>query len=168
MFLAITSQKLLCRGHIDTHGIALSSIRSILPVSDSVRPTRYARAMAKNPDWKEWGVRLRAHIKGRRTKSWTQVAEAMGQAESTVRSWCNGTREINLVDFMRLCHAAEADPQSILFDVRHITDAEKLKIGDAVVSALGPSSLAGQPEQPRPSYMGKSPRAIVAKRDRSP
>jgi len=36
-------------------------------------------------------------------------------AESTLRSWTNGNRQVNLADFMTLCVKAGADPALILF-----------------------------------------------------
>ncbi len=67
-----------------------------------------------NREWREWAKRFREECE-RRELSLAKIAERMDKAESTVRSWTNGNRAINLTDFFRLCAAAEIDPQSILF-----------------------------------------------------
>lgn len=76
----------------------------------------------------DWGPRFRAHLKAK-GKTLAQVAEAIGRAESTVRSWTNGTREINLGEFIDLCKAAGLDAALVLFTGR--VDAKFLEIGEA-------------------------------------
>jgi transcriptional regulator with XRE-family HTH domain len=60
------------------------------------------------------GARFRneAARKGVSTKA---IAGRVDQAESTVRSWLNGNREVNLTDFFRLCDAAGIEPALVLF-----------------------------------------------------
>lgn len=74
--------------------------------------------------YKGWGERLRRHHKARGLSA-RQIAERAGQAESTIRSWINGSRQISLDDFMRLCIAAEADPAEILFEVSYLRSTGK-------------------------------------------
>jgi hypothetical protein len=62
-------------------------------------------------------------------KSLKQIAEKLGRAESSVRSWTNGTRQINLVEFLELCDAAGIDPAACLFAGK--VDAGFLAIGEA-------------------------------------
>ena len=92
-----------------------------------------------------WGSRFRYHVK-QRESSLAKVAEKMGLAESTVRSWTNGTRDINLSDFLRLCDAAEIDPAVILFAGK--VDDKFLLIGDAWVKTdeVGRAILEGSAE----------------------
>ena len=70
--------------------------------------------MAQDTEWRGWGKRFRAECADRGLNL-AMVAERLDLAESTLRSWTNGTREINLADFFRLCNAADVDPKSILF-----------------------------------------------------
>ena len=65
--------------------------------------------------WKNWGKRFREQVKERGETLGT-VSERMECAESTVRSWTNGTREINLSDFFVLCEKAGVDPSHVLFN----------------------------------------------------
>lgn len=83
--------------------------------------------MPPRDPWAGWGQRLRAHVKEKRIP-WEKVAARVGEsgvAISTVRSWLNGTRDINLVDFFALCKAAEADPAAILFGVSSLTPEQR-------------------------------------------
>lgn len=75
-----------------------------------------------------WGQRFRDLAK-ERGLSLGQLAERLDRAESTVRSWTNGTRDINLSEFLELCTAAGIDPALVLF--RDKVDAKFLVIGDA-------------------------------------
>lgn len=79
-----------------------------------------------------WGPRFREQS---RAKGFNlgHIAGKLGLAESTVRSWTNGTRDINLSDFLRLCAAAQLDPAVLLFQGR--IDAKFLFIGEAWVKA---------------------------------
>lgn len=74
--------------------------------------------------WKGWAGRLRAHCK-HYGFGLAQVAERMGRAESTVRSWTNGTRDMNLSEFFVLCDAARADPAAMLFGHLTLTSQQK-------------------------------------------
>lgn len=47
-----------------------------------------------------------------------KTAEKMNLSESTLRSWTNGTREINLADFLDMCAAAGVDAEMVLFGDR--------------------------------------------------
>ena len=75
-----------------------------------------------------WGPRFRqmARDKG---LNLAKLGEAMGLSEGALRHWTNGTREVNLTDFVKLCDAADLDPAIILFAGR--TDEKFLKVGEA-------------------------------------
>lgn len=77
----------------------------------------YRSRMAKDY-WRDWGTRFRRACRDKQSPLTTkEVAERLDMAESSVRSWLNGTREINLSDFFLLCSAAGIEPASILFAV---------------------------------------------------
>ena len=92
----------------------MKSNNTIPPVSDAMNGSDYARYMVREAKWKNWGARFRmaCRLKG---LTLSKVAESMGNAESTLRSWTNGTRQINLTEFFTLCDAAGIDPYPILF-----------------------------------------------------
>lgn len=75
-----------------------------------------------------WGPRFRemARAKG---LNLAKLAERMGLAESALRHWTNGTREVNLTDFLHLCASADLDPATILFAGK--VDEGFLKVGEA-------------------------------------
>lgn len=76
----------------------------------------YIGIMGKRPVWQDWGTRFRHACRDKPTPLTTKdVADRLGMAESSVRSWLNGTREINLSDFFRLCDAVGIDPATVLF-----------------------------------------------------
>lgn len=75
------------------------------------------------------------------------IAEVMGLAESTLRSWTNGTRDINLKDFFALCDAARIDPAHALFGRIGLTQEQKARLGDMVVKILD-SDAATNPDYP--------------------
>lgn len=79
-----------------------------------------------------WGARFREYAK-KRGLSLGKVAERLEVAESTVRSWTNGTRDINLTDFVRLCDESGLDHAMILFSDK--VDAKFLAIGEAWTKA---------------------------------
>lgn len=85
--------------------------------------------------WRDWSTRLRAHLK-EKPKPRGEIAAALGIGEAALRHWLNGTRNLNLEDFFRLCDAAEADPLLILFGPTPMTDEMKRRLGDAVVKVL--------------------------------
>lgn len=121
-------------GHNDTYGIEQSQAKSIPLVSDLLLRCLYAIEMAKSSEWKSWGERLKYHLKASGS-SLAKLAERMPNrdgepmAESTLRSWTNGTRRINLEDFFELCRRAEADPAVILFGHPVMTDNLKQQLG---------------------------------------
>ena len=45
----------------------------------------------------------------------TEVARRLDMTQGAIGHWLSGRREISLTDFFRLCAAAGANPQSILF-----------------------------------------------------
>lgn len=47
--------------------------------------------------------------------SLASLAETLGRSESGLRSWTNGTREINLSEFFELCQVADVNPSQALF-----------------------------------------------------
>lgn len=85
--------------------------------------------------WKEWGMRLRAHLREKdRNLAW--LALETNLAESTLRSWTNGTREINLSDFFMLCQTAKLDPATILFGHPLMTPEHKRQIGQLAATII--------------------------------
>lgn len=86
--------------------------------------------------WLDWGRRLRAHVREQPDISWAKIARDLDISEAAVRHWCNGTRDINLADFFRLCAAAKADPAQILFGRVIVTDDQRRRLGDLVMSVL--------------------------------
>lgn len=76
----------------------------------------------------DWGARFRLYLKDKGS-SLAKVAERLGRAESTLRHWTNGTRDINLAEFLELCGAAGIDPAMVLFAGQ--VDAKFLAIGQA-------------------------------------
>jgi transcriptional regulator with XRE-family HTH domain len=90
-----------------------------IPIASQVLARKfYIRLMARRKHWEDWGTRFRncAREKGMSTRS---LAEKIGLAESSVRSWINGTREINLTDFFQMCEVAGIDPATVLFAERN-------------------------------------------------
>lgn len=85
--------------------------------------------------WLDWGNRFRTQIK-EKSRTLAQVAEKMNRAESTLRSWTNGTREINLLEFFQLCEAAEVDAAAVLFGRPLMTDAQRKAIGELTASLM--------------------------------
>lgn len=86
---------------------------SIRIESVCLTPSAYSEAMVR-PRYGDWGSRFRLGLKAKKLTT-GQVAEKMDLAESSVRSWLNGNREINLSDFFLLCDAAGLDPATVLF-----------------------------------------------------
>lgn len=74
---------------------------------------------------RSWRRRFRVAIK-QKSLSLSDIAERIGVHESTVRSWTNGHRDINLVDFFRICKVADLDPQVVLFS--NVSDEKLLAI----------------------------------------
>lgn len=99
---------------------------SIPYASLDVRNPPYPVGMPKKSEWRHWGARFRNET-GRKGVSTRNVAEKVDQAESTVRSWINGTREVNLTDFFRLCDAAGIESALVLYaDVGKLLSAWNL------------------------------------------
>lgn len=138
----------------DTYGIGLRSRMSILKVSDRIKPRQYHPHMAKKA-WESWGRRLREMAKdGGYTLA--SLGEKIHRAESTVRSWTNGTREINLSEFFELCEAAEADPSQVLFGAITMDPETQRQLG-----AIGQRVLAADPAA-SPTY-GKMAKGLRKK-----
>lgn len=94
--------------------VSQSPRKSIRPAShDGVRSS-YHRSVAKKPAWKDWGPRFR-ELSQQKGLSTRRLAESLELAESTVRSWLNGNREINLTDFFLICQVGNIDPAAVLF-----------------------------------------------------
>lgn len=105
---------------------------------------------AKGMVWKGWGPRFRRHCRENHT-SLAKIAGLIGRGESTLRSWTNGTREINLSEFFALCAAAKADPAAILFDITNLTPHEREQISAMLGKILEFSTVPGPaPDQHRP------------------
>ena len=125
MFLTIGTDKEGGFLHSDTYGIVCRQPRSIPCVSDGGGGGRYHLLMAKSTDpWATWGRRFRDHVK-KKGWTWARVAEMTEWSESTLRSWTNGTRSINLVDFFALCKKTEADPALILFGTSTLNSGQR-------------------------------------------
>lgn len=120
--------------------VSIPQRKSIPKVSDAPRLCAYAYVMEDKEDKTPygWGARFRqaAYQKG---WSLATLAEEMvdengkPMAESSLRSWTNGNRDINLSDFLRLCGIAKLDPAVILFG--GAVDPEFLIVGEAWVRA---------------------------------
>lgn len=98
----------------------------------------YPQAIQSGPmgdEWKEWGKRVRVQMKERRMRPGA-VAAKLGIAEPTLRSWLNGSREINLSDFVRLCAAVKGDPRQLLFGSLGLSAEQKFALGQRVVEIL--------------------------------
>ena len=119
----------------DTYGIKQSKRKSIPFVSDRNSLFRHDSAMPTNDIWRAWGKRFRVQAK-EKGKTLAQVGERMDLAESTIRSWTNGHREINLTDFFRLCEAAEVDAAHVLFGQIGLNAEQKKAIGTLFTSFL--------------------------------
>ena len=92
----------------------ISGAMSIRGASPSDTISLYPDGMGRKSEVRHWGARFRNEA-SRKGISTRDVAAKVDQAESTVRSWLNGTREVNLTDFVRLCDAAGIDPALVLF-----------------------------------------------------
>lgn len=75
-----------------------------------------------------WGPRFRRKAREKHLNL-AELAERMGLSEAALRHWTNGTREINLTDFLTLCDKADLDPAVILFSGR--MDEKFLMVGNA-------------------------------------
>lgn len=143
LFNAISAQNFVGRSHNDTYGIVHSPALSIHDVSHRQPRLQYDCGMDKKPHaWLDWGNRFRAQAK-EKGRSLAQVAALMispetdeALAESTLRSWTNGTRQINLSDFFWLCDTAEVDPAMVLFGQPMLTEVQREALGALTASLL--------------------------------
>jgi len=103
--------------------------------------------------WKRWGERFRILAK-ENGETLATVAENMGLAESTLRSWTNGTREVNLTDFIAMCIAARVHPSMVLFEGPPM-DAETLRQINALAKVAFKSDSGIGPE---PQTITKKPK----------
>lgn len=133
--LPVFAQKFVRFTHSDTYGIEVSCRKSIPIVSDWPAACRYHLHMKPHDDlWKSWPYRLKVHLK-KNDLNLAKLAEKMlddegkALAESTLRSWTNGHRSVNLSDFFELCFQAGADPVQILFGRPLMSDDVKNRIG---------------------------------------
>jgi transcriptional regulator with XRE-family HTH domain len=128
-------------------------------VSDTLRGRPYAAGMKKSEKGAKtprgWGLRFRTFIRAKGLNL-SAIAEKMGLAESTIRSWTNGTRDVNLSDFLRLCRAAGLDPASVLFADE--VDPRFLSIGEAwaMTDEVGRGVLEGAAEVARSRARSKT------------
>lgn len=65
-------------------------------------------------DMESWQARFKAHMKAKGLTQET-VAERLGMTQGGVGHWLTTRNEISVANFLRLCRAANADPQVILF-----------------------------------------------------
>lgn len=114
--------------HNDTHSIAHHYYLSIPDVSDGHGALPYYPWM-ENDSWKNWGPRFKALAK-ENGETLATVAEKMGLTEAALRHWTNGTREINLTDFIEMCSVAGVHPSLVLFDGPPMDPDTKRQIGD--------------------------------------
>lgn len=138
MFQAVVPQKLRAGGHSDTYGIALPRDLSIHSVSDARDTFVYDCGMADTSQpWLDWGARFRRMIKDKGL-SLAQIGERMTpqRAESSLRSWTNDTRRVNLEEFFALCAAAELDPAVVLFARPVMTDRQHDAINTLVTEKM--------------------------------
>lgn len=98
--------------------------------------------MKQNTDpWKQWGRRLKVHLK-ENGQNLAKLADKMVDengkplAESTLRSWTNGNRQVNLSDFFELCSKASADPAQILFGQVLMSAEVEKQIGNLAATVL--------------------------------
>ena len=100
--------------------------KSIRSASDILGLGAYHCAPMPKHTWKQWGARFRQAIADKPIPvRQAVVAERLGVADSTLRSWLNGSRDINLVDFFRICAAGDVDPRQILFEGQESTEPEE-------------------------------------------
>lgn len=112
--------------------------------------------MPQQDAWKLWGRRLRVHL-SERGENLGKLAERMidpdsgrVRAESTLRSWTNRNREINLSEFFELCKQAKADPAQILFGQPIMSEEVRKQIG-ALASSVTEADSAANSDDPKPS-----------------
>lgn|SRR3990167_4632373 len=119
----------------DTYGIAARWQKSIPLVSDTDAPGLYHCKMPKNT-WKTWGPRFKKLAK-ENGHTLASLAEKLGRSESTLRSWTNGTREINFSEFFDLCAAAGVNPSMVIFGALPMNAEARQHVAEAITRALG-------------------------------
>lgn len=125
-------------------------------VSDGRLPLAYHARMAKE-DWRTWGKRFKKHAYPKHNLE--SLAETLGRSAASLRHWTNGTREINLSEFIELCGAAGVDPALVLFGKPTIGEETEKRITDAVVGALREQATTeGQAGKRAPPQRHKSRR----------
>lgn len=82
-----------------------------------------------------------------RDKKLLDAAVSVGRKEVTVRSWTNGTRDINLEDFFHLCKKTGLDPAIVLFDAPLMTREQRQRI-DALAKSVDSFGVDAPPEKP--------------------
>lgn len=75
-----------------------------------------------------WGARFVEMLKAKHS-SVAKIAPMIDLSEAAVRHWTNGTRQLTLEQFLKLCDAAEIDPAVVLFAGQ--VDDKFLAIGEA-------------------------------------
>lgn len=160
MFQAITPQNFVSGRHCDTYGIASSPQIAIRIVSDVIRRVSYHARMAKfEYPWEDWGRRFRVQIKEREV-TLAKVAEKMGLAEVTLRSWTNGTRDANLADVFRMCEVAGVDPAIVLLGRPVMTETQRKSMGELATKIMEVDPTAN----PNYAVMGDKIRKTVRAR----
>lgn len=136
--------------HNDTYGIALQFPLSIPTVSDNQGALPYYSLMEKD-DWKTWGPRFKALAK-ENGETLATVAEKMGLAESTLRSWTNGTHDVNLADVMEMCAHADVNPALVLFNAPLMRPEIKSQLRDLAKNVFDAdhSIVPGYQKQAKP------------------
>lgn len=120
--------------HNDTYGIVGPAQLSIPVVSDTDEALSYHAWMEKDT-WKNWGKRFRELARDN-GETLATVSEKMGRAESTLRSWTNSTREINLSEFFELCASAGVNPSQVLFGGVPMDPEIKRQVGELAKRVL--------------------------------
>ena len=118
--------------------------------------------------WKNWPARLKRHLKD----SGQTLANLAGKvidpktkrprSEAALRHWMNGTRLVNLNEFIELCRQARADPAFILFG-RQLVDKDVAENLDALVKSLVGSDMPTRVINERASAtkQGRRPKATA-------
>lgn len=85
--------------------------------------------------WQNWGKRFKEMAQDN-GHSLASLADPMDRAESTLRSWTNGTREINLSEFFELCAAAGVNPSQVLFGGIPMNEETRQHLSKALQATL--------------------------------
>lgn len=101
--------------------------------------------------WEKWGDRFKA-LAGENGYTLAKLADELSKlqaegklperdhprkwAESTLRSWTNGTRDINLSDFFLICQVARVSASNVLFNAPLMNKETTAQISDAVARVL--------------------------------